>query len=110
MHLIGLGSLKKEKNAPSQLSETDHPLPAISEIMSIWTAGKFRQGAFHWANNSPVSAGYTRWSKRGSIRRPQPDNAEGFEDCIAVMNDMFNDGVAWHDEQCNYRKHFVCEL
>ncbi|KAF0292150.1 Asialoglycoprotein receptor 2 [Amphibalanus amphitrite] len=80
------------------------------DIRSLWTSGKFQTGEFRWADGTAVSAGYTRWSRTGPLFQPQPDNAEGFEDCIAVLNDLYGDGVAWHDEQCSYRHHFVCEL
>ena len=85
-------------------------LSCVAEISSIWTSGKFQAGEFRWADSTPVSAGFTRWSKTGPMFQPQPDNAEGFEDCLTVHNDLYSDGVAWHDEQCSYRKHFVCEV
>jgi hypothetical protein len=57
------------------------------------------------------------WSNTGGGRRPQPDNREpqdgsGFgedEACVAILNNFYQDGVAWHDVACSHKKHFVCE-
>lgn len=45
---------------------------------------------------------------------PQPDNAEflingSTEACMAVFNDVYDDGVSWHDVACYHRKFFICE-
>ncbi len=47
----------------------------------------------------------------------QPDNAEyllnpslaSVEACLAIHNDWFDDGVAWHDAACYRPKPFICE-
>lgn len=31
------------------------------------------------------------------------------EACIAMMNNIYSDGVHWHDVACHHEKHFVCE-
>ncbi|XP_039295969.1 uncharacterized protein LOC111048441 isoform X2 [Nilaparvata lugens] len=54
------------------------------------------------------------WSETGGIGRPQPDNREELqngapENCLAVLNNFYNDGVHWHDVACHHRKPFVCE-
>lgn len=54
------------------------------------------------------------WSAGGGIGLPQPDNRElqqggANENCIAVLNNFYNDGVHWHDVACHHRKPFVCE-
>ena len=41
--------------------------------------------------------------------RPQPDNREGNESCLAVLNNFYNDGVRFHDVACHHRKPVVCE-
>jgi hypothetical protein len=49
------------------------------------------------------------------IKKPQPDNREFIqqngapENCLAVLNNFYNDGVHWHDVACHHRKPFVCE-
>lgn len=42
----------------------------------------------------------TDWSENGGIGQPQPDNRElqqggARENCIAVLNNFYNDGVHW---------------
>lgn len=54
------------------------------------------------------------WSESGGIGRPQPDNREAQqggapENCLAVLNQFYNDGVNWHDVACHHVKPFVCE-
>jgi len=72
------------------------------------------------------------WSTNGENGKPQPDNAEGIregpieaennigitieglqefhdEACLAVLNNKFNDGIAWHDVACHFRSVIVCE-
>ncbi|XP_049771560.1 uncharacterized protein LOC126146138 isoform X1 [Schistocerca cancellata] len=54
------------------------------------------------------------WSHTGGLNRPQPDNREpqqggAPENCLAVLNNFYNDGVHWHDVACHHRKPFVCE-
>lgn len=54
------------------------------------------------------------WSANGGIGQPQPDNRElqqggAAENCVAVLNNFYNDGVHWHDVACHHRKPFVCE-
>merc|ERR1712038_2142763 len=68
----------------------------------------------------------SHWSRTGETRAPQPDNYEGLtegpietefdigvtieglqeyhdEACLAVLNNKYNDGVAWHDVACHFR-------
>ncbi|ERL87951.1 hypothetical protein D910_05339 [Dendroctonus ponderosae] len=54
------------------------------------------------------------WSPTGGIGKPQPDNREpqqggAEENCLAVLNQFYNDGVHWHDVACHHVKPFVCE-
>ncbi|KAI5713787.1 hypothetical protein M8J76_005375 [Diaphorina citri] len=55
------------------------------------------------------------WSHTGGIGKPQPDNREpvqqngGQEECLALLNNKYNDGVHWHDVACHHRKPFICE-
>ncbi|XP_055677045.1 uncharacterized protein LOC129786212 [Lutzomyia longipalpis] len=54
------------------------------------------------------------WSEGGGIGLPQPDNRElqqggARENCIAVLNNFYNDGVHWHDVACHHVKPWVCE-
>jgi hypothetical protein len=54
------------------------------------------------------------WSANGGIGLPQPDNREikqggASENCLAVLNNFYNDGVHWHDVACHHKKSWVCE-
>ncbi|KAF4521482.1 hypothetical protein B566_EDAN001779 [Ephemera danica] len=54
------------------------------------------------------------WSHTGGIGRPQPDNREKFqggdsENCLAILNQFYKDGVNWHDVACHHFKPWVCE-
>ena len=41
--------------------------------------------------------------------RAQPDNREGDETCLAVLNNFYNDGVKFHDVSCHHPKPIICE-
>jgi len=65
---------------------------------------------------TPVGSRF--WSNKGGMDRKQPDNLletlyedkKGErEECLAVLNDWYDDGVAWHDMPCVERLPFVCE-
>lgn len=48
------------------------------------------------------------------INKPQPDNRELIqggapENCLAILNNFYNDGVHWHDVACHHKKPWVCE-
>ncbi|KAF7991328.1 hypothetical protein HCN44_002890 [Aphidius gifuensis] len=54
------------------------------------------------------------WSENGGIGLPQPDNREVIqggapENCLALLNQFYNDGVNWHDVACHHKKPWVCE-
>ncbi|XP_069676443.1 uncharacterized protein [Periplaneta americana] len=56
----------------------------------------------------------TDWSDSGGIGRPQPDNREYIqggaeEECVAILNNFYDDGIRWHDVSCHHRKPFICE-
>jgi len=62
----------------------------------------------------PQGWGYNPWSSTGHKKVPQPDNAEydinqTSESCLSVLNNVYNDGIAWHDVACYHEKPFVCE-
>jgi len=70
---------------------------------------------------SPTNAptpGWSRnpqpWSRTGHHKRPQPDNAEfGInktpESCLGVLNNLYQDGIKWHDIACYHKKPYICE-
>jgi hypothetical protein len=40
---------------------------------------------------------------------PQPDNREGDEVCVAVLNNAYGDGIKFHDVSCRHAKPIICE-
>jgi len=65
-------------------------------------------------NKSPPGWGYQPWSFTGRNKIPQPDQAElGIngtpESCLAMLNNVYGDGIHWHDVACYHEKQWVCE-
>ncbi|XP_076028816.1 uncharacterized protein LOC143017807 [Oratosquilla oratoria] len=75
----------------------------------IWTSGSTnRHPNFVWGNGQPT--GNLDWSHTGSQQLPQPDNAENqIENCLAILNNFYQDGVRWHDVACYHPKPVICE-
>lgn len=52
--------------------------------------------------------------KTGFKSTPQPDNAEfdvnqKNESCLAVLHNVYHDGIKFHDVACYHKKYFICE-
>jgi len=57
---------------------------------------------------------YRPWSNTGHYKKPQPDNAEFTinktpESCLGVLNNLYEDGIQWHDIACYHPKPYICE-
>eukprot|EP00096_Caligus_rogercresseyi_P015634 TRINITY_DN810_c0_g1_i1.p1 TRINITY_DN810_c0_g1~~TRINITY_DN810_c0_g1_i1.p1 ORF type:complete len:265 (-),score=58.25 TRINITY_DN810_c0_g1_i1:279-1073(-) len=84
----------------------------------IWTGGRIDHngGVVTWP--SGAREGYVRgerfWSYTGGASDnediPQPDNRDGNEFCIAILNNFYADGIKWHDVACHHRKPTICQL
>jgi hypothetical protein len=63
-----------------------------------------------WANGRTESIvpGRFPWSSTGIKGQPQPDGGSQ-ETCLAVLNNVYNDGVKFHDVSCPHRKPTICE-
>ncbi|XP_071535752.1 uncharacterized protein [Panulirus ornatus] len=74
----------------------------------IWTGG-YREGYdFAWPSGYPFYG--LNWSHTGGNGYPQPDNREeGGENCLAVLNNFYDDGIRWHDVACHHKKPIICE-
>ncbi|XP_043478353.1 uncharacterized protein LOC122508841 [Leptopilina heterotoma] len=77
----------------------------------FWSANRVKLTA---TNRIPNAWTYNPWSKTGHKKQPQPDNAEfdinaTTESCLSVLNNVYNDGIAWHDVACYHEKPFICE-
>lgn len=78
----------------------------------FWTGGNVnhRAGFVQWSNGVSQPFNSIRfWSRTGGLGRPQPDNREGGEVCLAVLKGVYNDGVVFHDVNCSHRKPTICE-
>nr|XP_053635127.1 C-type lectin domain family 4 member F-like [Cherax quadricarinatus] len=74
----------------------------------IWTGGVRSGSGFTWLNGEPFTV--DNWSHTGGLGRPQPDNREnGNENCLSVLNNIYNDGILWHDVACHHLKPVICE-
>ncbi|XP_063612330.1 neurocan core protein-like [Penaeus indicus] len=74
----------------------------------IWTSGRRKGRDFAWASGKPFSG--LNWSHTGLIGKRQPDNREaGGENCLAILNNFYKDGVKWHDVGCSHEKSIICE-
>lgn len=83
----------------------------------FWSGGRIDHtaGVVSWP--SGAREGYVRgerfWSNTGGKKpepEPQPDNRDGNEICIGVLNNFYADGVKWHDVACHHRKPTICQL
>lgn len=75
----------------------------------FWTGGKVSRGSITWPSGSRYDS--VAWSHTGGARPPraQPDNREGNEFCVAILNNFYHDGVKFHDVSCHHRKPIICE-
>jgi len=75
----------------------------------FWTGGQVSPDSrtLHWHNGGQevIVRGQHPWSFTGRTG-PQPD---GGERCVAVLNNVYRDGVKFHDVSCHHRKPVVCE-
>ncbi|KRT82365.1 C-type lectin, partial [Oryctes borbonicus] len=65
-------------------------------------------------NQTPAGWQYNPWSSTGHKKQRQPDNAEfdingTTESCLSILNNVYNDGIAWHDVACYHEKPVICE-
>ncbi len=77
----------------------------------FWSGGRVNQGqSVSWPNGVTSPIGSLRfWSHTGGLGRPQPDNREGNEFCLAILNNFYQDGVKFHDVACHHEKSVICE-
>merc|ERR1712066_1180050 len=63
-------------------------------------------------NSTPATWDYQPWSPTGHLEIPQPDNAEedingSKESCLGLLNNIYSDGIKWHDIACYHPKPFM---
>jgi len=65
-------------------------------------------------NSTPRGWLENPWSQTGHTKDPQPDNAEfdinqTSEACLGLLNNVYEDGIKYHDIGCYHKKPFMCE-
>merc|ERR1711976_195527 len=94
-------------------AKRDHFLGLTSSqgVEFFWTGGRLSSDKTElmWENGvkQPIARGVHPWSHTG-LRGPQPDG-QGSEHCLAVLNNLYNDGVKFHDVGCEHDKATICE-
>lgn len=117
---------KAEKNWVKSLIKKE-------DLHYIWTGGRkcnFKgcdrkdfqpiiENGWYWAPTgkripAPKRCGHCEWSNTGGLEESQPDNREqrqGGKDeaCIGILNNVYNDGIKWHDIECRHKKPIICQ-
>lgn len=99
----------------------------------IWTSGhvcdsndgcgEINLSKWYWTHNkamldpaetNPLGWEFNPWSHTGFRQEAQPDNAEFYvngknESCLAVLHNVYDDGIKFHDVACYHKKPFICE-
>jgi len=99
MRAVSLDSREKE----------DHFLGIVAKDRQryFWTGGEVRNGQISWPSGKRYND--VDWSHTGGAKRPQPDNREGNEFCLAVLNNFYADGIRFHDVSCHHKKPVICQ-
>ena len=108
-------------------AKEDHFLGLVAKDRQryFWTGGKVNNGNIRWPSGRRYNS--VNWSNTGGgvsqliiiprdlsttnfrAGRPQPDNREGDEFCLAVLNNFYADGIRFHDVSCHHKKPTICE-
>merc|ERR1719367_22068 len=90
-------------------AKEDHFLGLVAKDRQryFWTGGKVNNGNIRWPSGRRYNS--VNWSNTGGAGRPQPDNREGDEFCLAVLNNFYADGIRFHDVSCHHKKPVICE-
>merc|ERR1712012_388583 len=90
-------------------AKEDHFLGLVAKDRQryFWTGGKVNNGNIRWPSGRRYNN--VNWSNTGGADSPQPDNREGDEFCLAVLNNFYADGIRFHDVSCHHKKPVICE-
>jgi len=101
MRLVSLDTKEKAEHFLSLVEKDRAPY--------FWSGGQVSRDSrsLTWLNGvtEAVRRGQHPWSFTGRTG-PQPD---GGETCVAILNNVYRDGVKFHDVACHHRKPVVCE-
>jgi len=101
---VSLDSRAKAEHFMDQVARDQAPY--------FWAGGRLSNDkrTLSWENGRQegILRGQHPWSFTGSRGR-QPDGSGGAEQCLAILNNFYNDGVKFHDVGCSHTKPTVCE-
>jgi len=104
MRIVSLDSISKATHFMDLLERDNAPY--------FWAGGRTSsdKGTLSWENgrSERIIRGRFPWSTEG-LRGPQPDGGQGSELCLAILNNVYNDRVKFHDVGCSHRKPTICE-
>jgi hypothetical protein len=104
MRIVSLDSREKAEHFMRQVAADGSPY--------FWAGGRLSSDkrSLSWENgrSEGIRKGQHPWSFTGS-RGAQPDGGRGSENCLAILNNFYNDGVKFHDVGCSHTKPTVCE-
>jgi len=104
MRIVSLDNIQKAQHFLDLVERNNVPY--------FWAGGQISSDkrTLTWENGGRegISRGRFPWSTGGS-RGPQPDGGPGSENCLAILNNVYNDRVKFHDVGCSHTKPTVCE-
>ena len=71
----------------------------INKDMWWWIGGEKKENSFQWLDGTKFE--YTNWDSNSL----QPDNLDGKENCIKLINSL----GSWHDASCEFIHTYVCK-
>merc|ERR1719270_478793 len=104
MRMVSLDNIGKAQHFMNLLESDNAPY--------FWAGGNISSDkrTLRWENgrSERISRGRFPWSMEG-LHGPQPDGGPGSELCLAILNNVYNDRVKFHDVGCSHRKPTICE-
>jgi len=104
MRIVSLDNIQKAQHFLDLVERNNVPY--------FWAGGQISSDkrTLTWENGGRegISRGRFPWSTGGS-RGPQPDGGPVSENCLAILNNVYNDRVKFHDVGCSHTKPTVCE-
>lgn len=91
--------------------ETREDLKPLNKLGWFWSGTNVKISD---TSKAPQGWDTQPWSQTGHTKEPQPDNAEydinqTSESCLGLLNNIYKDGVSWHDIACYHKKPVFCE-
>lgn len=76
----------------------------------FWATPRVRMLATDKRTPFNANGAINDWSQAGNCgAQPDQCNNRVDEACMTIGNNVFGDGIKWHDETCHEQRHFICE-